>query len=181
MAAFEGIVFENTLAEAVDGEDGGAVEVHDSELDALLEPVDFLSSVMRDELEGVADALLFRGECAGGRGFQIITAFEEDVAEAFAQFAGGGVGEGDHEDFADGEVFLEDEAEKDVLDVVGFAGTSAGFNELGGVEGVGGGKDEIGKVAHVGSYGLRCFHIGRMIVSAADMKSLRGSKGPVGP
>ena len=181
MAAFEGVVFEDALAEAVDGDDGGAVEVHDGELDALLEQLDFLIRFVGDELKGVVDALLFRGERAGGGGFQIITAIEEDVAEAFTEFAGGGVGEGDHEDFADGEVFLEDEAEEDVLDVVGFAGAGAGFDKLGRVESVGRRKDEIGKVAHAGSSGLRCRHMGRMIFSAALLNLSKGSNGPSAP
>ena len=105
LGGFEGAFLEEALAEAVDGGDGGVVELAEGGFEA---------GAISGSVGEVRVAKFFeeRVFCGGG-GSEEREGEVEAGADAVAEFGGGGDGESGNEDGVDGEIFFDDEAEEE--------------------------------------------------------------------
>ena len=122
--AEEGVVAQQALAEAVDGVDGGVVELRQRGLQAQFQP--FGRFLPRRLFEQAAHEIV-------GFFVHFIAAypaegFVQTAAQAGFQFGGGGFGEGNHQYFVHRQLFQQDQAGEEGGDAVGFAGAGGGFD-----------------------------------------------------
>ena len=120
LGGFEGAFLEETLAEAVDGGDGGVVELAEGGFEA---------GAISGSVGEVRVAKFFeeRVFCGGG-GSEEREGEVEAGADAVAEFGGGGDGESGNEDGVNGEIYFDDEAEEEGGEGVSFARAGAGFD-----------------------------------------------------
>jgi hypothetical protein len=120
LGGFEGAFLEEALAEAVDGGDGGVVELAEGGFEA---------GAISGSVGEVRVAKFFeeRVFCGGG-GSEEGEGEVEAGADTVAEFGGGGDGESGNEDGVNGEIFFDDEAEEEGGEGVSFAGAGAGFD-----------------------------------------------------
>ena len=115
MAAFKGVALQDPLAEAVNGENGGAVIIHQRQLDSPLQFFRLLRVVIGiHQIQDVADSIGFGGCGIVGGHVQPAAALQQCPAQLLAKFPRGGVGERHHQNLLDGPSALQNQAQKDI-------------------------------------------------------------------
>ena len=169
VSAFEGIAFQDPVAESVDGENGGAVEIHQRPLDSPQEGGDVVGRIFAGLGDGAGDA----GIGGGGWILQRVAGLDQHLAQAVAEFPRGGFGEGHNQDLLDGQAHFQHEAEIGILDVVGFAGAGAGFHECAVVR-IPVRKNDVGKLGH--GYSPPCSSFRSALSMGSMMRRARSAK-----
>jgi len=121
--ALEGVIPEDSLAEAVNGEDRGLIKIVQRAPQAP---------------RGMPGRRLAAAECREERISGAVArdpgeGFAQAALNAFLQFIGGGIGEGDHQDFIDEQVLFQQQPQKQSCNGVGLSRTGAGFDEVGAI------------------------------------------------
>uniref|UniRef100_A0A914YC28 Uncharacterized protein n=1 Tax=Panagrolaimus superbus TaxID=310955 RepID=A0A914YC28_9BILA len=121
-------------AEAMDGEDGRQVDFVGGHLQAALQCGSALGAPLQMALQHVAGQSRVR--CFALGRFQIDQARgqRQALADALAQFLGGGIGEGHRQDLADAQALLHHQAGEQSGQGEGLAGAGAGFDKADAVQ-----------------------------------------------
>ena len=129
VAALQRMLAQHAGAEAVDGEDGGQVDLVRGHLQAPLQCGGTLGAALQMALQDFAGQAYIRRFTLGR--FQIDQACRQRqaLADALAQFLGGSVGEGHCQDLADAQALLHHQAGEQRGQGEGLAGAGAGFDQ----------------------------------------------------
>ncbi len=129
VAALQRMLAQHPGAEAMNGEDGRQVDLVCGHLQAAFQCGGALGAALQMALQHVARQSYLRCFTVGR--FQVDQARgqRQALADALAQFLGGGIGEGHRQDLADAQALLHHQAGEQRGQGEGLAGAGAGFDQ----------------------------------------------------
>ncbi len=129
VAAFQRMLAQHPGAEAVDGEDGRQVDLIGGHLQAAFQRSGALGATVQMALQHVAGQSHIRCFTVGRLQVDQARGQRQALADALAQFLGGGIGEGHRQDLADAQALLHHQAGEQRGQGEGLAGAGAGFDQ----------------------------------------------------